>query len=88
MSNGVIPTVVAKWQFERRTTKGGRHQLMTQAYAEHRNLAEKLFDLSGRVAIHIGVTGPVRQEHAVGVIRAHIIRACGTEILPLNQINC
>src|SRR4051794_40636406 len=76
MPDGVITTVVPEAEFERLRAEGQAHDLVPEAYTEHRYVAEELLHARagggdrGRIARSIG------KEHAVGCAREDVGARC------------
>ena len=65
-SNGMVGAVMAEAELERAGSERAAHDLVTEADAEHRYLAEQLADLADCAVDRGGIAGAVGQEHAVG----------------------
>ena len=75
VAHRMVPAVMAERQLVGGAAEGRAHQLVAEADAEHRDLAEEGLDLLHRVVAHHRVAGAVGQEDTVRIVRAHIISA-------------
>ncbi len=69
----VVAAVVAEGQLLGRAAEGGGQQLVAEADAEDRDLAEQAPDGLGRGGHRRGVAGAVGQEDAVGLAGQHLV---------------
>src|SRR6266851_6719788 len=70
----MIPAVVAKFELVSLPAQGDSCELMSQTDSKNWLPAHEPPDVVHRVSTRLGVTGAVRQEHAVGLKREDILR--------------
>ena len=73
----MIRAAMAELELERLRAAGQAEQLVAEADAEDRLLAEQAADRADRVVERLGVAGAVREEDAVGLVREHFFGGGG-----------
>src|SRR5581483_10285321 len=70
--NGVIRTVVAEFQLVRASSQCQATELVAEAYAEYRHLAEQLSNIFHAITDRLRIPGPIRKEDAIRLHRQDV----------------